>query len=72
MNKIRLLVFGFLFFCQGVDAQVDTVPPVLVCKNILTIHFSDFCYGYLKAQELVDTVYDDSQYYDLTFRRECT
>ena len=39
------------------------VPPVLVCKNILLIHLSDFCLGYVKAQELIDTVYDDSQYY---------
>ncbi len=72
MNKIRLLFFALLLFALNLDAQVDTVSPVLVCKNILVIHLNNFCFGYLKAQELLDTVYDDSQYYELALRKECT
>ncbi|MBK6993799.1 MAG: hypothetical protein IPH31_02325 [Lewinellaceae bacterium] len=72
MNKTYLLVLGLFFFYQNVGAQVDTVPPALVCKNILPVDLSDHCYGYLKVQALVDTVYDDSQYYELTYRKECT
>ena len=72
MNKNYLLVFSLLFFYQSVAAQVDTLSPVLGCKNIHQVHLSNFCHGYLKVQDVVDTVYDDSQYYELSFRLECT
>lgn len=72
MHK-RLIPLFFLFLiAQNGRAQSDTVPPILVCQDILLVQLSDFCYGYVKAQNLVDTVYDDSQFYELTFRRVCT
>ena len=55
MNSIRTLFFALLFFCQNIGAQVDTVPPVLVCKNLPWIQLSDVCYGNVNVQELVDT-----------------
>ena len=72
MNKIRIIIFVVLLFGQNLGAQTDTVPPVLVCKNVPWIQLSDVCFGNVNVQELVDTIYDDSQYYELAFRKKCT
>ncbi|MFN0215655.1 MAG: dockerin type I domain-containing protein [Saprospiraceae bacterium] len=72
MYKILPLLSALLLLVQKIDAQIDTVPPELVCKNFPWIQLSDFCFGNVNVQELVDTVYDDSQYYELAFRKVCT
>ncbi|MDO8366926.1 MAG: dockerin type I domain-containing protein [Saprospiraceae bacterium] len=59
MNKTYLLVFGLLFFCQNVDAQADTVPPVLVCKQYSSIGFF-LCNLSLSVNDFVDSLSDDN------------
>ncbi len=72
MNKIRLLLFALLFLVQNLDAQVDTVPPVLVCKNLTVVLLGPLCYSTFYAVDYIDTVYDNSQYYELGLRKTCT
>ena len=72
MSKLIYPLLCLLFFTQNLDAQVDTVPPVLVCKDINLVFLGATCYLQLFASDLVDTVYDDSQYHEIGMRKKCT
>jgi hypothetical protein len=72
MNKFYLSLFALFLFCQNLEAQVDTVPPVLVCKQWPALMLGPMCYLTLQASDFVDTVYDNSQYYQLSVRKKCT
>lgn len=71
MNKIFIPLFAFLFFSKMLVAQVDTVPPVVVCKqdlNLITL-----LYYYATAVELLDTSYDNTNgMLELGVRKVCT
>jgi Dockerin type I domain len=73
MHKIYLLLFALFLFSQNLDAQVDTVPPVLVCKQWPSINLAPQCYTTLWAIDMVDSVYDDdTQPVQLGIRKRCT
>ncbi len=58
MNKIPLALFVFLFFGQNLDAQVDSVPPVLVCKQLPDIGLF-LCNLTLSANDFINSLSDD-------------
>lgn len=75
MNRFTIPLFIILFFSKSLAAQVDTVPPVLVCKNIPDITVYGICAGALWVSDFVDTVYDDistAQNIQLGIRKQCT
>lgn len=59
MNKILLPLFLFCCLLQPLDAQVDTVPPVLVCKQYSSIGLF-MCNLTLSASDLIETLSDDN------------
>jgi hypothetical protein len=69
--KKRYLFAALLFFqAFTTGAQIDTVPPTLVCKN----SFGDFifCFSNIYGHAFLDTVYDNSNGpVDIRLRREC-
>ena len=72
MNKICFPLFALFLFCQKIDAQVDTVPPVLVCKNQVVANIGGTCLVTVWAADLVDTVYDNnSAIIELGLRKPC-
>ena len=72
MKKILLLIFALLLFRQVLDAQTDTVPPVLICKHWESIGLGPLCFFSLSAADFIDTVYDNSQSFELGIRKTCT
>ena len=69
MPKTYLLLFALFLFCVNLEAQVDTVPPVLVCKNNISVTITPTCQVTVWASDLVDTVYDDAQPIELGIRK---
>ncbi len=72
MNKTLPALFALLFFSQNLIAQVDTVPPTLVCKNLTWVSLGPQCFSTFFTTDFVDTVYDDSPVYELALRKACT
>jgi len=58
MNKMIFPLFAFLFFSKMLVAQVDTVPPVIVCEQDLTVHVG-LCFSTVWASDLINTFSDD-------------
>lgn len=71
MNKFYLPLFALFLFCQNLEAQVDTVPPVLVCSNNISVTITPTCLVTVWASDVVDTVYDDTQPIELGIRKPC-
>lgn len=74
MNKILLPLFFLCSLLQHLDAQVDTTPPVLVCKQYPTVGFY-LCNLSLSANDFVETLSDDftpSAQIELGIRKRCT
>jgi len=74
MNKMIFPLFAFLFFSKMLVAQVDTVPPVLVCKNTVTVNIGQNCYKNLWVTDFIDGVSDNlspNTNIELGLRRFC-
>lgn len=68
-----LLFLALLNFAPPATAQVDTVPPVLTCKaNLPWVMIGQFCQTTLLASEFIDSIADNSSYYELGVRKACT
>lgn len=75
MNRITFPLFAFLLFSNILVAQVDTVPPVIMCKQILEVPPLYTCGGTYWVADFVDTMYDDQSSYQniqLGIRKKCT
>jgi len=71
----KLLAFLFLCSISGsLLAQVDTVPPVLVCNNNLAVNLLATCAVSIWATDLIDLSLPNNEYNFLQFgiRRRCT
>lgn len=74
MNKILLLLFFLCCFLQHLDAQVDTIPPVLVCKHYPSVGFF-LCNLTFSTSDFVETLSDDltpTTQIQLGIRKRCT
>ena len=60
MNKITIPLIAFLFFSKMLVAQVDTVPPVIVCKQNLEFYFYPTGLVTIWVSDFIDTVYDNT------------
>lgn len=60
MNKITFPLCAFLFFSKMLAAQVDTVPPVVVCKQNITLPIQPTGMIAVWALDLVDTFFDNT------------
>ncbi len=70
----KLLAFSlFSCFFSAVSAQVDTVPPVLVCLNNLQVNLQPTCSVSIWASDFLDTSSPINEYNYLQFgiRRRC-
>jgi hypothetical protein len=73
MNKIAIPLFAFLLFSESLVAQVDTVPPVVVCKQglMLPVNFTGLAIAW--ATDFLDTAYDNtSPNLEFGIRKVCT
>ncbi len=72
MNKMIFPLIAFLFFSKMLAAQVDTVPPVLVCKSHLDVPTYQFCHSTNYAVDFLDTFSDNiNQGIELGIRKAC-
>lgn len=72
MKKSHPFFFALLFLTQVLAAQVDTVPPVLICKQQLSLLMLPTGMLTVDANYLVDSVYDQSPFIQLGIRKQCT
>lgn len=75
MNRITFPLFAFLFFSKMLAAQVDTVPPVIACKNLIWINIpaTNPCAVTVWSSDFIDSVKDDSQLpVEIGIRKACT
>lgn len=73
MNRIKTSLFAFLLFSKMLAGQVDTVPPVLFCKNSVDIGVPFPCFITVWANDFIDSAADNSQSaIDFGIRKSCT
>ena len=72
MHPSKLPLLFLLFFTQTVVAQIDTLPPTLVCKTNLTVNLLPICLLNVNASDLLESVSDESQPIELGVRKRCT
>jgi hypothetical protein len=60
MNRITFPLFAFLFFSKILAAQVDTVPPVIFCKQGIGLPIYPTGMTVAWVPDLIDTLYDNS------------
>ncbi len=73
MNRCIFLFLALFLFSGSLFSQVDTVPPVLVCKSLVTIMIPPPCCVSVKVNEFIDSVFDNSgTIVDLGVRKTCT
>lgn len=71
MNRITFPLFAFLLFSKTLLAQVDTMPPVIVCNNNSTL--VALSYINVTSTDFLDTFYDNtSGFLELGVRKVCT
>ena len=71
LTRILPPLFALFFFIQGLNAQIDTLPPVLICKTQVAFVINPTCYATVLAESFIDTVYDDTQLLELAIRKKC-
>ena len=73
MNRFTFPLFAFLSFFQSLNAQVDTVPPVVVCKPALDIPVNIPCFATVWPSDFIVSATDDSSLPVQTgIRKSCT
>lgn len=73
MNKIFIPLFAFLFFSKMLAAQMDTVPPVVVCKTNLNLPLFPGGSVTAWAPDFLDTFFDNTNAnIELGIRKICT
>lgn len=70
--NIQLLLFCHLIAASAMRAQTDTIAPTLICKGDSHFIMDQFCTTEFTAEDLIDSVSDNSQYYELGIRKACT
>ncbi|MCB9343257.1 MAG: hypothetical protein H6576_06150 [Lewinellaceae bacterium] len=70
----QVLAYCIAFFAiVELSAQADTVPPVLVCKNLVTVNLSLPQISFWPEPAFYDTLYDNqSTHIELGIRKVCT
>lgn len=72
-TPITLIILHFYFI--SLQAQTDTIPPVLECHDITNLNFSPECFHTIHFSELIDTVYDNvsgTEHLAFGLRKSCT
>ena len=73
MNKMIFPLIAFLFFSKMLVAQVDTVPPVLVCKSSIDVGTLFLCVMPVYPIDLIDSLTDNTQMpIEIGIRKACT
>jgi hypothetical protein len=72
MHPSKLPFLFLLFLTQSVVAQIDTLPPTLVCKSNIVASLFPTCMGTLTASNIIESVSDESQPIELGVRKRCT
>ena len=73
MNRCTFPLFAFLFLFQSLGAQVDTVPPVVVCSPAINLPVNIPCFATVWPSDLILTATDDSSLpVQTSIRKSCT